>query len=405
MRRGKVRTIIWALAGTALAAMIQTGCNVWCDPDNQHCDRPEPTPTTAPAIASPVASLQFCDLEEHIAGAQYWAMMARWTGPTTAEITHVKRSTAQLPDADEDNLTRQAVRLWAITPGGPEPQSTEAIQRATAPPGSWVRVITQDETGPGEMAVVMRNHHDWDIATILALGGAVRAARDAPECMWRMTGQDRPEPSAKAEAKGAENYAAASTNTRTTAAERNTEPTLTPLLETVKETTEQQVEPKAGDAGVASPPAPTPTTSPRPTTETNPTPTPQPTPDLRAYASPPAEAAAAVAQHRNANLAGCQSAPDGTKARQWVLLGEAEGIRKGRPAFAVHHQEAVELADGMCYELAAKPLGTEEWQICGDNPYATSCDARRGYDSWKTTVPVFRYIPHTLRPIGRAWER
>ena len=171
MRTGKARAVTWIIGATALAATLQLGCNVWCDPDNEYCDPPEPTERPPTAITNPLAGIQFCNLENERPGDQYWAMMAKWTGPTTGLVTHMRESTDDQPDADEDNLTRQAIQLWAVKPGGPQPEAAKAVQRATAPAGSWVRLISDEPPGPGEMTVVMHNHHDWDVASLMAMAG------------------------------------------------------------------------------------------------------------------------------------------------------------------------------------------------------------------------------------------
>ena len=405
MRTGKARAVTWIIGATALAATLQLGCNVWCDPDNEYCDPPEPTERPPTAITNPLAGIQFCNLENERPGDQYWAMMAKWTGPTTGLVTHMRESTDDQPDADEDNLTRQAIQLWAVKQGGPQPEAAKAVQRATAPAGSWVRLISDEPPGPGEMTVVMHNHHDWDVASLMAMAGAVEPAEDAPECVWRMSGAyppETPEPAARSK-----NYVATGTDGGTDALEPTGATVLTPLMDetatptkdppggarpSLQDTEEQQTgEPKR--------------TKPDITPEAAAGASPEPTPDLAQYGTPPTGALSAAETGGTVNLTGCYSDPTTQRPRNWIMLGEAEGIAEGRPTFGVHHETPVALEDGMCYELAAAPLGIEEWEMCGDSAYRNNCDARRANGWWKTTIPVFRYVPHTLRPVGRAWER
>lgn len=399
-KRGSRWRIAAAIAALTTIATTQSACQMWCDPDNEYCDLPEPTRTPAAAIRGPAHDGPTCDLEDEIgSGRQYWGVVTAWTGPTTVEVTHLNESADHQPDIDEANLERRTLTLWAVRPGGPAGGRADAIHAATAPPGSWVRIIASPEDGRAD-EVALQNHHGWDVATILALGDAVRAAPDAPECMWTMTGerrrdQDRRSATHGAGDEGERNYPASEALAPQTAGEKAQEtgatgpaqrrPTLQPVTPTAQPT--------------PTPPEPTSTATP---TET-PAATPEPPPILNQYGTPPDGAMNALVKGETVNLAGCAVNEQTVKTRKRTLMTGTGGLCRGRNAFALYHQEGLALPDGACYEIAADPLDVEEWQFCADEAYGGPCDARRDDDSWSQNVPAFRYAPNTLRAIGRAW--
>ena len=417
---------VLALITISLAA---AGCSE-CPGPYFDCETPPEEPTITPAPTLKPVSVANCPLDQREYSAYwYWGTVKGWTTPTTALVTNVNHSGRDNPDIDLDNMTDYELVLADVQPIPDKAQLALEMLADTNPAGSWIRFTMDDEIRPGRFnRVGTSNHHGWSNELILAEAGAAWPTGDADQCIrdaffasnplppvnmntlpvnnrsrdphgadlfGDLTGNDRFRKQSAPDQPGVSITIDQTTDDPETITVTVTSADGSELASETIRTAMANPDPPTDDTPTEQQPTPAPTTTPTPT----PTATPVPAP-LSAYGVNPSQAGGyGLERGETIALAGCHPETTEPRERKWTILTEDDTTATFGNSITVYAPDRLTLEPGYCYVLAGEWIGRDDWRLCDADPYGQLCSAETDEEASSGTLPAYRFMPGTLRPI------